>query len=234
MEDGPKKDRVREAHKEMTQAATHPLGHALRLLGSRFNDLGHRRRSNLAGSMSDRVLAQHIKQPPLGFDSLLESSLQPAIDASATRRQQDLIAAALRSNGRLPRRDKSRSPVRRNTPSQSQTARPSYQPFRQGSCGSSRGSRGNQRGSRGHRGGRSFSRRSRLPRTAGGESPMVGHKRTGLLCPRSGTGTQAEILCSTASVVAKKTLQYRRSGARKGDSSKRKWTFCLSRELFLV
>ena len=75
MEDGPTKDRVRETHREMTQAATHPLGHALRLLGSRFNDLGHRRRSNLAGSTSDRVLAQHIKQTPLGFDSLLESSL---------------------------------------------------------------------------------------------------------------------------------------------------------------
>ena len=160
MEDGPTKDRVKEAQREMTQAATHPLGHALRILGSRFNDLGHKRRSNLAASTNDRVLAQHIKQTPLGFDSLLESSLQPDIDDSATRRRQDLLAAGLRSNARLPRRDRSSSPVLRNTPSQSQNARPSYQPFCQGGRGSSRGSRGNQRGSRGHRGGRSFLRRS--------------------------------------------------------------------------
>ena len=32
------KDRVLEAHKEMSQAATRPLGHALRLLGARFNE----------------------------------------------------------------------------------------------------------------------------------------------------------------------------------------------------
>ena len=54
MEDRPTQDRVREAHREMTEAATHPLGHALRLLGSRLNDMGHRRRSNLADSSKHR------------------------------------------------------------------------------------------------------------------------------------------------------------------------------------
>ena len=42
LEEGPIKDRVLDAHKEMSQAATHPLGHALLLLGARFNDLGQR------------------------------------------------------------------------------------------------------------------------------------------------------------------------------------------------
>ena len=31
MEDGPAKEGILESHREMTQAATHPLGHALRL-----------------------------------------------------------------------------------------------------------------------------------------------------------------------------------------------------------
>ena len=57
------------------------------------------------------VLPQLIKQTPLPFDLLLESSLQPALDASATIRQQNLLVAALRSD-RPPRKDKSRSPVR--------------------------------------------------------------------------------------------------------------------------
>ena len=154
------KNRVLEAHKEMTQAATHPLGHALRLLASRFNDLSQKRRNHLAGSTADKVLAQQIKQTPLGFDSLLDASLQPAIDASATRRQQDLLSAALRNNVRQPRRERSRSPVRRD--SQQHQPRSSYQPFRQGSRGDrgSRGSRGQRGGSRGTRGRRPFSRRS--------------------------------------------------------------------------
>ena len=41
LEEGPAEDRVLEANKEMYQAARHPLGHALRLLEARFNDLGH-------------------------------------------------------------------------------------------------------------------------------------------------------------------------------------------------
>ena len=46
-------------------------------------------------------------------------------------------------------------------------------------------------------------------------NPMVGHKRTGLFCPRSGTGTQAGILCSTASVIAKKTSSTDAQGREK-------------------
>ena len=44
---------------------------------------------------------------------------------------------------------------------------------------------------------------------------MVGHERTGLLCPRSGTGTQAGILCSAASVAAKKTSRTEAHGREK-------------------
>ena len=116
LEEGPIKDRILEAHREVTQASTHPLGHALRILASKYNDVANQRRIALAMTSSDRVLSQLIKTTPLGFDSLLASSLQPAIQASSSRRQQDMLMAALGSNSRAPRparRDRSRSPVRR-------------------------------------------------------------------------------------------------------------------------
>ena len=167
LEEGPIKDRILEAHREVTQASTHPLGHALRILASKFNDVAKQRRTALETTSLDRVLSQLIKTTPLGFDSLLASSLQPAIQASSSRRQQDMLMAALRSNSRASRparRDRSRSPVRRPHSNQnhSQGFRQSTdrQPFR----GSSRGSRGSgsrgTRGSRGSRGQRPFSRRS--------------------------------------------------------------------------
>ena len=159
LEEGPIKDRILEAHREVTQASTHPLGHALRILASKFNDVANQRRTALATTSSDRVLSQ--------FDSLLASSLQPAIQASSSRRQQDMLMAALRSNSRAPRparRDRSRSPVRRPHYNQnhSQGFRQSTdrQPFRESSRGSrGSGSRGT-RGSWGSRGQRPFSRRS--------------------------------------------------------------------------
>ena len=76
------------------------------ILGSLFNDLGHRRRNNLSGFTSDIMLARLIKQTPVWFHFILESSLQPALTARATRGQQDLLAAALRSNAIPPRRDR--------------------------------------------------------------------------------------------------------------------------------
>ena len=160
------KDRLLQAHREVTQASTHPLGHALRIIASKFNDIANQRRAALASTTNDQVLAQQIRATPLGFDSLLANSLQPAIQASSSRRQQDLLMAALRSNSRSARparRERSRSPVRRPHPGQgqqqTQSSRHGQQPFRT----SSRGGRGN-RGARGSRGGRgtrpSFSRRS--------------------------------------------------------------------------
>ena len=114
------------------------------ILGSRFNDLSHRRLNNLAGSTTLMLLAQLIKQTPRGFDLLLESSLQPALDFSATRRQQDMLAAALRSY-RPPKKDRRHSPVYRSMPSQSQQMRSFYQPFCQGIVGSSQNSRGTRK-----------------------------------------------------------------------------------------
>ena len=143
------KHRVREAHRDMAQATTHPLGHSLRLLGSQLIDLGQRSCNNLAGSTNDRVLAQQSKQTPLGFDSLIESYLKPALDISATRRQHDhMLAVTLKSSARPPRRNRSRSPVHRTYLLRvRQHARYSYQPTRQENRGSSRGSRGEQRSS---------------------------------------------------------------------------------------
>ena len=63
------KDRVLEAHKEMSQAVTHPLGHALRLLGARFNDLENKKRNHLAFSTANRTLSHYIRQTLIGFDS---------------------------------------------------------------------------------------------------------------------------------------------------------------------
>ena len=57
LEESPVSDRVLETHTEMYQAARHPMGHALRLLGARFNDLGHKRRNHLASSLADRTLS---------------------------------------------------------------------------------------------------------------------------------------------------------------------------------
>ena len=102
LEEGPIKDRILEAHREVTQASTHPLGHALRILASKFNDVANQMKTALAMTSSDRVLLQLIKTTPLRFDSLLASSLQPAIQASSSRRQQDMLMAALRSNSREP------------------------------------------------------------------------------------------------------------------------------------
>ena len=166
LEEGPVKDRLLQAHREVTQASTHPLGHALRIIASKFNDIANQRRAALASTTNDQVLAQQIRATPLGFDSLLANSLQPAIQVSSSRRQQDLLMAALRSNSRSARparRERSRSPVRRPHPGQgqqqTQSSRHGQQPFRT----SSRGGPGN-RGARGSRGGRgtrpSFSRRS--------------------------------------------------------------------------
>ena len=153
LEEGPVKDRLLQAQREVTQASTHPLGHALCII-------------DLASTTNDQVLAQQIRATPLGFDSLLASPLQPAIQASSSRRQQDLLMAALRSNSRSARparRERSRSPVRRPHPGQgqqqAQNSRHGQQPFRP-SCRGGSGTRG-ARGSRVVRGTRPFfSRRS--------------------------------------------------------------------------
>ena len=60
----------------MSQAATHPLGHTVRLLGARFNDRGHMRRNQLESSTADRTLSHYIRQTPTGFDSMLNSSIE--------------------------------------------------------------------------------------------------------------------------------------------------------------
>ena len=73
----------------MSQAATHPLGHALRLLGARFNDLGHKRKNHLASSTADMTLSHYIRyilQTPIGFDSMLNSAIESAMMASSDRR----------------------------------------------------------------------------------------------------------------------------------------------------
>ena len=160
MTDGPVKDRLMQAHREVTQASTHPLGHALRLLGSKFNDLASKRKNLLSLTVQDKMLGQQIRSTPLGYDSLLATSLQPAVQASASRRQNELLMAALRNNTRPRSRYRSRSPVRRPVETQQyQQQRQGPPPFRRGSRGG-RGSRGT-RGARGTRGGRpSFSRRS--------------------------------------------------------------------------
>ena len=92
------------------------------------------------------VLADQIKVMPLSFDRLFASSLEPAVQASNARRQQDLLTAALKvGNKQQPRRERSRSLVRRPLEEQGR------QPFRQPSCGG-RGSstgRGSRRPGRG-------------------------------------------------------------------------------------
>ena len=137
LEEGPVKDRLLQAHKELTQASTHLLGHVLRIIASKFNDIAKQRRAALASTTNDQVLAQQIRATPLGFDSLLASSLQPAIQASSSRWQQDLLTATLRSNSRSARparRERSRSPARRPHPGQgqqqAQNSRHGQQPFR--------------------------------------------------------------------------------------------------------
>ena len=64
MEDGPAKEGILESHREMTQAATTPLGHALRLIVSQFNKIGQNRRANIASGTPDRILAEQIKIIP--------------------------------------------------------------------------------------------------------------------------------------------------------------------------
>ena len=166
--EGPVRERLLQAHREMTQASTHPLGHALRMLRSRFNDAANKRRRNLALSISDKMLAQQIRAAPLGYDSLLASSLQPAIQASTSRQQNNLLIAALRNNSLPATRRRSRSPVRRyqsQDGQQQQQTRQQQQPFRRGS----RGGRGFSRGSRGTRG----TRGADLPSLEGRDS--LGH-----------------------------------------------------------
>ena len=139
--EGPVRERLLQAHREMTQASTH----ALRMLGSRFNDAANKRRQNLALPISDKMLARKIRAAPLGYDSLLASSLQPAIQASTFRQQNNLLIGALRNTPRPATRRRSRSPVRRyqsQDGQQQQQTRQQQQPFRRGSRGFSRGSRG--------------------------------------------------------------------------------------------
>ena len=64
MEDGPPKEGILESHREMTQAAAHPLGHAFRLMVSQINGLGQKRRANIASGTPDRILAEKIKVIP--------------------------------------------------------------------------------------------------------------------------------------------------------------------------
>ena len=97
LEEGPGKDRVLETHKEMSQAATHPLGHTLRLLGARFNDVGHKRMNHLASSTADRTLSHYIlyiRQTAIGFDSMLNSSIESAVTASSARRLSEKATSA--------------------------------------------------------------------------------------------------------------------------------------------
>ena len=56
MEDGPANEGILESHREVTQAATHPLGHAIRLMASQFNEIG--------SGTPDRILAEQIKVIP--------------------------------------------------------------------------------------------------------------------------------------------------------------------------
>ena len=86
LEEGPVKERIMAAHSEVTQASTHHLGHAVRILASKFNDVANQRETGLAMTSSDRIISQLIKAAPLGFYSLLASSLQP-VQASSFRRQ---------------------------------------------------------------------------------------------------------------------------------------------------
>ena len=64
MEDGPPKEGILESHREMTQAAAHPLGHAFRLMVSQINEIGQNRRANIASGTPDRILAEKIKVIP--------------------------------------------------------------------------------------------------------------------------------------------------------------------------
>ena len=41
LEEGPVKDRLLQAHREVTQASTHPLDHALRIIAFKFNDIAN-------------------------------------------------------------------------------------------------------------------------------------------------------------------------------------------------
>ena len=101
-----------QAHREVTQASTHPLGHALRLLGDKFNDSASKRENFLSLAVQDNMLGQQIRSTPLGYDALLALSLQPAVQASASRRQYELFMAALKNNSRTRSRFRSKSPVR--------------------------------------------------------------------------------------------------------------------------
>ena len=205
LEEGPIKDRILEAHREVTQASTHPLGHALRILASKYNDVANQKRTALAMTSSDSVLSQLIKTTPLGFDSLLDLSPQPAIRASSSRRQQDMLMAALRSNTRAPkptRRDRSRSPVRRPHSNQNHSQGFRQSTDRQPFLESSRGSRGSgsrgTRGSRGSRGQRPFSRRSWISGPYGTVQGKVGPLRRG-----SGQGASARIRVEASSIKTK-------------------------------
>ena len=184
--EGPVRERLLQAHREMTQASTHPLGHALRMLGSRFNDGANKRRQNLALSISDKMLAQQIRAAPLGYDSLLASSLQPTIQASTSRQQNNLLIAALRNNSRPATRRRSRSPVRRyqSQDGQQQQQTRQQQPFRRGSRGFSRGSRG----TRGTRGGADL-------------SSLEGRNSLGHLTETGGTASRETVLSARLSVV---------------------------------
>ena len=96
----------------MTETASQPLGHSLRFLASRFNEIGSRRHTLAVNAMRDPVLKEQVAGVKMGFDSVFETSIEDLVAAGTSRRQQDLLNKALRA-GFSRQSARSRSPVRR-------------------------------------------------------------------------------------------------------------------------
>ena len=82
LEESPAWHRVLEAHTEMYQAARHPLGHALRMSGARFNDLGNKR-NHLASRIANRTLSASSARRP--SEKAVSAPAEPATSETAVR-----------------------------------------------------------------------------------------------------------------------------------------------------
>ena len=114
---------------KLKEEVAQPLGHALRMLASEFNELGFRRRHICIDSVKDAQAKSDLKDIPMTSDRLFDKGVDSVMEQASKRQEKQLLAQVLK----LPREKETRSaPSSSFRPSRPQQPRDSsYQGYRQ-------------------------------------------------------------------------------------------------------
>ena len=73
----------------MTETASQPLGHSLRFLALRFNEIGSRRHTLAVNAMRNPFIKEQVAGVEMVFDSIFETPIKDLVTAGTSRRQQE-------------------------------------------------------------------------------------------------------------------------------------------------